>query len=151
MAFDWKLRDAYAFMTERARTRAPQIIDYAAAPGAAFLVAPNGEIVLEGGTTVDIDVVRVARKASAFVASRDSAVFVERRTCVHAVSVHDGWTLCVLSTGGLASELVRDRTKRAAHVLALALVDGVRGGGSDRGSGGAPADARVDLPSRRKK
>jgi hypothetical protein len=39
----WTTPGVSAFFTERARSRAPQILSYAAVGGAALLVAPSGE------------------------------------------------------------------------------------------------------------
>jgi hypothetical protein len=124
MVLEWKLRLPYPFLTERARARAPQIVDVA----------------------------RIARIAAALGETRVGVSFAHETLCVHAVTVLDGWTLCVLSTTGLPPALVAERTKKAAHVLALALADGARGGSSGPGgSGGAPAEARVAAPSRKRR
>jgi hypothetical protein len=145
------MRSSYAFLTERARSRAPQIVDYAAAPGAAFVVAPGGAVVLAGGAATDADVEHIARLAAALSTSHDAVSFAHESTCVHAVPVRGGWTLCVLSTTGLSPALVAERTKKAAYVLGLALVDaGPARSPSGGGAGGAPAEARVFAPSRKK-
>jgi hypothetical protein len=56
------------FLTERARSRAPQILAYAAFTGAAILVSPTGEVALSSGASVEIDAARIAR----IVAARDA-------------------------------------------------------------------------------
>ena len=71
-------------------------------------------------------------------------------TCVHAAPVCHGWTLCVLSTAGVHPSFVVDRLRRASHVLALALVDGVAPDPQASGNGGAPAEVfAARLPARR--
>jgi hypothetical protein len=89
MDASWKIRSSYAFFTERARTRAPQIVDYAAAPGGAFLVAPSGEIALAGGAATDIDVERIARMV-AHGGTHDERSFEHDGFCVHAVGGRGG-------------------------------------------------------------
>lgn len=130
------------FLTERARTRAPQVLSYAAVAGAAMLVSPLGAVVLFSGDAPEVDADKIARIASALAAGRDARSFRVGAMCVHAAPVCLGWTLCVLSTAGVHPSFVIDRLQRASRVLALALTDVVGTGTSGgSGSGGAPAEA----------
>jgi hypothetical protein len=136
----WHSGGPSPFLTERARIRAPQILSYAAVPGAAMLVAPSGAVVLFSGEASELDVSRIGQAVAALGGSHDMSTFRVGTACVHAARVCQGWTLCVLSTAGMAPSFVIERLRRASNVLALALVDGVRpdaAGGS--GSGGAAA------------
>ena len=89
------------FLTERARTRAPQVLSYAAVAGAAMLVSPLGAVVLFSGDAPEVDADKIARIASALAAGRDARSFRVGAMCVHAAPVCLGWTLCVLSTAGV--------------------------------------------------
>jgi hypothetical protein len=59
----WKRSGLSPFLSERARSRAPQVLSYAAVTGAALLVSPTGEVVLFAGTA-EADLERVARLAA---------------------------------------------------------------------------------------
>lgn len=138
----WSMGGPSPFLTERARTRAPQVLSYAAVPGAAMLVSPSGAVVLFRGDAPEVDADRIARTATALGASHEVTSFRVGTVCVHAAPVCQGWTLCVLSTAGVHPSFVIERLRRASHVLALALEDGVgRGGHGGSGDGGAPAEA----------
>jgi hypothetical protein len=146
----WNLGGASPFLSERARTRAPQVLLYAAVAGAAMLISPAGAVVLFSGEAPEIDIARVARSAAA-LSGHDSISFRVGATCVHAAPVCLGWVLCVLSTAGVQPSLVIDRLRRASHVLALALTDGVRpGGSSGSGGGSAPNEVFAERLSERK-
>ena len=143
----WRIGGPSPFLTERARTRAPQVLAYAAAPGAAMLVAPSGAVVLFSGEATEVDAARIGRAAAAALgATRDVSSFRVGTTCAHAAPVCHGWTLCVLSTAGVQPSLVIERLRRASHVLALALFDGNTPPPGDSGSGGAPAEVFAARP-----
>jgi hypothetical protein len=148
----WNTTGLSPFLSERARSRAPEILSYAAVTGAAMLVSPNGEVVLFTGAAAELDIERIARRARGFGGSENVVSFSDATTCIHAGPVCRGWMLCVLSTMGAAPAQVIERLRRASSVLALALVDGggarSRGGGS--GSGGLPAEVFARQPSPRK-
>jgi hypothetical protein len=145
----WSMGGASPFLSERARTRAPQVLSYAAVTGAAMLISPAGAVVLFSGEAPEIDLARVAQAAAA-LAKQDSRSFRVGATCVHAAPVCLGWVLCVLSTAGVHPSLVIERLRRASHVLALALMDGVGPGGSGTRGGSAPAEVFAErLPRRR--
>jgi hypothetical protein len=146
----WQRGGPSPFLTERARARAPQILAYAAAPGAAMLVAPSGAVVLSSGEASDVDACRVAHAVAALGANHEVSSFRLGTTCVHAAPVGHGFALCILSTAGVHPSLVIERLRRASHVLALALADGVRPDSGGSGSGGAPAVVfAAPLPARR--
>lgn len=141
---EWSTGGSSPFLTERARTRAPQVLCYAAVPGAAMLVSPSGAVVLFDGDAGEVDVGSMARSVAARAASAGVSSFRFGTTCVHAAPIGRGWALCVLSTAGVHPSFVIERLRRASHVLALALADGVdpaAGGGS--GQGGAPAEVSL--------
>jgi hypothetical protein len=142
-----KLGGPSPFLTERARVRAPQVIEYAAVMGAAALVSPDGEIVLVSGLVADLDLGRLARTTQMVGAAKGYASFQLGDACVHAGPVRDDWTLCVVSLSEVAPAVVAERLRKAAHVLALALVDGI-----PPGAGGAhgPASAEVFVVSPRR-
>jgi hypothetical protein len=147
----WSSAGRSPFLSERARSRAPQVLSYAAVTGAAMLVSPRGEVVLRSGST-EVDVERVARLAEHRGAATAVVSFAHGNTCVHAGPVSMGWMLCVLSTVGVYPGQVIERLHRASHVLALALADGVapRSGGGGHGPAGAPAEVfATRWPARR--
>jgi hypothetical protein len=147
----WNAKGLSPFLSERARSRAPQVLSYAAVTGAAMLVSPSGKIVLFSGTAAEVDVERIVRVAAALGGASAVTSFAEGTTCVHAAPVCMGWMLCVLSTVGTYPGQVIERLRRASVVLALALVDGVApGSGGGPGPDGAPAQVFADrLPARR--
>ena len=142
MGYGWTLGGPSPFLTERARIRAPQVIEYAAATGAAALISPDGQVVLFGGSAPDIDLGRVARTARIVGAARSHASFRVGDACVHAGPVRDGWTLCIVSVTELTPVVTIDRLRKAAHVLALALVDGMPSGSPGTGGSHGPAPAQ---------
>lgn len=139
----WKRGGASPFLTGRARERAPQVIEYAAASGAAALVSPSGEIVLFAGSAVDVDLTRIARTARLLGAARTDVCFRAGEVCVQAAPVVHGWTLCVISIPPVAPSVTAERLHKAAHVLALALLDSVSPSGAGTPQGPAPAEAAV--------
>jgi hypothetical protein len=143
----WTTSGLSPFLSERARSRAPQVLSYAAVTGAALLVSPRGEVVLRSGAA-EVDDARVARLAAALGGSTALVSFAHGSSCVHAAPVCMGWMLCVLSTVGAAPGQVIERLQRASAVLALALVDGVAPGTAG-GSGGHGAPAEVSAHRRR--
>ena len=145
----WRAAPLSPFVSERARSRAPQILAFAGLTGAAALVAPDNEIVLSSGTAADIDLTHVACVARMVGGGRGVVSFREGASCVHAKPVVDGWMLCIVSTFGVTPALVIDRLERASHVLALALRDGGGVGGGSTGSGPSGASAEVALARRR--
>jgi hypothetical protein len=152
----WKSDEANAFrpkcgeLTERARARAPQILAYAAAPGAAMLVAPSGAVVPSSGEASDVDACRVGHAVTALGANHEVSSFRLGTTCVHAAPVGHGFSLCILSTAGVHPSFVIERLRRARHVLALALADGVGPGSCGSGSGGSFAAVfAAPLPDQR--
>lgn len=147
----WRLDGPSPFFTERARERAPKIVDYAAAPGAAFLVSPAGDVVLYSGSINDAE----ASKIAGAVGSRGDADGVRFLRLdgkwVHFASVCGGWVLCVVSTTATDLDVTLDRTRRASRVLAMALVDGGAPGSSGGAApSGAPAEVFAELPRRRR-
>ncbi|MBX3193322.1 MAG: hypothetical protein KF819_40445 [Labilithrix sp.] len=145
----WKTGGPSPFLTERARARAPRILSYAAAPGAAMLVSPAGDVALFSGAALELDLARVARAASALGATRELASFHVGDACAHVATVCHGWTLCVVSTAGVHPSFVIERLRRASAVFAMALLDGSAGGSGshgDTGGGGAPAEALAFPP-----
>jgi hypothetical protein len=150
MAGGWTIDGPSPFLTERARTRAPQVLDYAAAPGAAVLVSPDGDIALSSAPSLDIDLAHVARMATALGGARAVTSFASGGACVHAAPVRSGWMLCVVSLAGVSPVVTLERLRRAAHVLALALLDGAAPGTSG-GSSGGPAPAEAFARARLKK
>ena len=148
----WNAKGLSPFLSERARSRAPQVLSYAAVTGAAMLVSPSGEIALFSGAAAELDLARVARVASGRSGGEAITSFMCGTACVHAAPVCMGWTLCLLSTAGVYPGLVLERLRRASAVLAMALVDGPspRSGGGDSGNGAPPAEAfAARLPTRR--
>jgi hypothetical protein len=137
----WSRSGLSPFLSERARSRAPQVLSYAAVTGAAMLVSPRGEVVLLSGST-EADIERVARLAEHRGGANAVVSFSHDNTCVHAAPVCMGWMLCIMSTVGAYPGQVIERLHRATAVLALALVDGVSagGGGGGHGPDGAPAE-----------
>jgi hypothetical protein len=143
----WRI--AEGFVTERARLRAPQILEYLGVVGAALLVSPTGRVVLSSGAVEDdVDAEGIARRLAAVVPDKAEIVRSIRmhNTCIHALSIGHGWMLCALGTNGIDPGIVTTRLKRAGHVLDLALRDGwpssPTGGGGSAPSG-APAHAWV--------
>jgi len=139
MADDDDELELWPFFTARARSRAPQILSYAAAGGAAVLVAPNGKVVMTRGDIAGLDIERVARVVSG--ASEPRRAFRVGSACVHAAPITAGWVLCAISTIHQPDE-IRKRLLRASAVMAMALVDGGAGrpdGGSAPPGGGATA------------
>jgi hypothetical protein len=136
----WSSSGLSPFLSERARSRAPQVLSYAAVTGAAMLVSPRGEVVLLSGST-EADVERVARLAEHLGGTSAVVSFAHGNTCVHAAPVCMGWMLCIMSTVGAYPGQVVERLHRASAALALALVDGVSpgAGGGRHGPDGAPA------------
>ncbi len=137
----WSRSGLSPFLSERARSRAPQVLSYAAVTGAAMLVSPSGEVVLRSGAT-EADVERVARLAEHLGGNNAVVSFAHGNTCVHAAPVCVGWMLCIMSTVGAYPGQVIERLHRARAVLALALVDSVSpgAGGGRHGPDGAPAE-----------
>lgn len=136
---DWKFGAASPFLSERARVRAPQIVDYAAAGGGAVLVSPTGDVILSRGTIDDLERRLVVRTARQLGAGDGLVSFQVGRFCVHAAPVRDGWLLCTFSCTSISPTVLVDRLKRASQVMALALVDDGRSGdheGSRAGSSG---------------
>jgi hypothetical protein len=116
-----------------------------------MLVSPAGAVVLSTGDAAEVDATRVARTVVGLGARHAVTSFRIGTTCVHAATVSHGWMLCVLSTAGVNPTFVIERLRRASHVLALALADGVAPGGpGDAGSGGAPAEVFAARLSARK-
>ena len=114
-----------------------------------MLVSPSGAVVLMSGDTPEADADRIARTASALGACHTVTSFRAGTVSVHAAPVCHGWTLCVLSTVGVHPSFVIERLRRASHVLALALADGIGTGGHGSGDGGAPAEVFAwRVPSR---
>ena len=144
----WSAPGISPFFTERARSRAPQILSYAAVGGAALLVAPSGEIVMASGSVAGMDVDRVASLAKG-AASPSRRSFKVGGACVHVTPITAGWTLCAISTG-IEPRIILERLRRASAVMALALVDG--GSPGSRGGGSAPSGspAEVALPIRQR-
>ena len=106
-----------------------------------MLVSPSGSVVLSSGDATDADADRIARTATALGAGHAVTSFRVGTVCVHAAPVCHGWTLCVLSTFGVHPSFVIERLRRASHVLALALEDGIATGGrGSSGDGGAAAE-----------
>jgi hypothetical protein len=128
------------FLSDRAQKRAPEVIAYAAVPGAAMLVSPAGEVVMFKGAAPEVDLPRVARVAAG-LSSEEPRSFTVGHTCVHAASISLGWTLCILSSVSMQPGFAVERLKKASHVLELALKDTpVRppGGDAPRETEGAP-------------
>jgi hypothetical protein len=88
----WSAPGVSPFFTERARTRAPQILSYAAVGGAALLVAPSGDVVMMSGSMVGLDLARVARLPNG-TASASRRSFKVGSACVHVTPITAGWTL----------------------------------------------------------
>jgi hypothetical protein len=145
----WGVPGVSPFFTERARKRAPEILSYAAAGGAALLVAPSGEIVMVSGSIGPLDPDRVARIASS-AASDPRRSFKVGGACVYVAPVTAGWALCAISSG-ISPGAVLERLRRASAVMALALVDGgdaPRSTGGGSAPSGAPAEVAVDVRTR---
>jgi hypothetical protein len=138
---------AMPLLSDRARDRLPQVLDFAAVTGAAMLLAPSGEIACESGSALELDTAHLARLAARAVRTagdRAHVSFSHAGVCVHAAPIGAGWALCIVSSVGAQPSAVLDRLTRAGRVLALALRDvpfasGGRGGGPT----GAPAEVRV--------
>ena len=147
----WRLGGPSPFFTERARERAPVIVDYAAAPGAAFLVSPAGDVVLYSGSIDDAEASRIAR-AVRTRGDADGVRFLRvDGKWVHFASVCRGWLLCVVTATTTDSDVTLDRTRRASRVLAMALVDGgVPGNSGGAAPSGAPAEVLAEPPRRRR-
>jgi hypothetical protein len=122
-------------------------MEYAGATGAAALVAPPGGIVLAAGTVVDVDLARIVRTARLLGAARTDVSFRAGELCVQAAPVFQGWMLCVVSLPSIAPSVTAERLHKAAHVLALALVDGVPPSGTGSPRGPSDAHAVVFAPS----
>lgn len=140
---DWKLGAASPFLTERARARAPQIVDYAAAGGGAVLVSPAGDVILSRGSIDDLERRLVVRTARQLGATERLASFQVGRFCVHAAPVRDGWILCTLSCASISPTILVARLKRASHVMALALLDNGTSKPNGVSSGPEGASARI--------
>ena len=140
----WNTRGVSPFFTERARSRAPRILSYAAVGGTALLVDPSGQVVMVSGTVDGVDLEAVAQLAEAAAASHRRS-FEFGGTSVQVAPVTAGWTLCALPVD-LTPEAMNGRLARASAVMALALVDGRRPCGS--GSPPSGAAAEVVLPNR---
>ena len=138
----WSTPGVSPFFTERARSRASQILSYAAVGGAALLVDPSGEIVMASGSIGGIDAERLARLARG-AASGPRGSFKVGSACVHVTPITAGWTLCAVSTG-IPPGVILERLRRASAVMALALVDGGETPGS-AGGGPAPSGAPVEI------
>ena len=147
----WRIGGPSPFFTERARERAPVIVDYAAAPGAAFLLSPAGDVVLYSGSIDDAEASRIAG-AIRTRGGADGVRFLRfDGKWVHFASVCRGWCLCVVTTTAADSDETLDRTRRASRVLAMALVDGGSPGNSGGAApSGAPAEVFAELPRRRR-
>lgn len=145
----WGAPGISPFFTDRARSRAPQILSYAAVGGAALLVAPSGELVMVSGSVAGIDLQRVARLARGMSSTRGP--FKIGDACVHAAPVTAGWTLCAIAVG-IDPRIIADRLRRASGVMALALVDGGASGSGGSAPSGSPAEIAVGdgRPSRPK-
>jgi hypothetical protein len=87
----WNAKGLSPFLSGRARSRAPQVLSYAAVTGAAMLVSPGGEVVLFSGTAAEVDVERIVRVAAALGGASAVTSFAEGTTCVHAAPVCMGW------------------------------------------------------------
>jgi len=134
------------FLSERARARAPLILSYAAAGGAAILISPLGDVALLEGSAPEVDLARLARVVQGRCGSSVTVSFAWQSTCVYATPISMGWVLCVLSSSGIHPGHLIDRLRRASAVLALALSDGGPSGGGRGSSGpptGAPAQASI--------
>lgn len=145
----WCAPGVSPFFTERARKRAPEILSYAAAGGAALLVAPGGEIVMVSGSIAPLDADRVARIAST-AASDPRRSFTVGGACVYVAPVTAGWALCAISAG-VSPGAILERLRRASTVMALALVDGgdaPRSTGGGSAPSGAPAEVTVRVRPR---
>lgn len=144
----WGAPGVSPFFTERARTRAPQILSYAAVGGAALLVAPSGEVVMTSGSLTGVDLGRVTRLARGAVSASRSS-FKLGSACVHTRPITAGWTLCVISSE-IAPRVVLERLERASAVMALALVDGgsARSSGGGSAPSGSPAEVAAPTPPR---
>jgi hypothetical protein len=132
------------FLSERAQRRAPEVLAYAAVPGAAMLVSPLGEMVMFSGAAPEVDLARVARVATGLVQDTPRT-FTVGHTCVHAAPIALGWTLCVLSSVGMQPGFAQERLEKASHVLELALLDApfAPPGGDRSGDEGAPSQVFV--------
>lgn len=137
----WRIGGPSPFLTERARTRAPEVLAFAAGGGVAVLVAPDGGLAMasEGSLDLDLDLDldRVARLASRLGGARRAIAFSLEGACVHAAPVHRGWMLCVASRDPVSPLARAERARRAAHVLALALADAAPPGSSSGSPGSA--------------
>lgn len=146
----WSVGGPSPFLTERARTRAPQVVSYAAVAGAAMLVSPRGAVVLSSGEASEVDAGRIAESVASLGASDAISSFRVGTACVYAAPVCSGWALCVVSTTGVQPSVVIERLRRASHVPALALADSNAPGPHGSGSGGAPAEVfAARLPPRK--
>jgi hypothetical protein len=144
------------FLTDRARARVPQVLEWAAIAGAAVLLSPEGIVVATAGRDTDLAearIARVLRERRGSVAGEVRSFSLRPDACVHALALGMGWTLCVVSTLGVRPRVVLERLRRAGRVLALAFVEGAlptpgeRGRGS--GGGGAPAEVFAHAVRRR--
>ena len=134
------------FLTARAKARAPHIMEYAASAGAAVLISPSGASVIECGTVDAIDVARIVRSVGVQHATDAHRSFRADAFCVHVAPVVDGFVLCIVSADAIAPAFTAERLRKAARVLALALMDGRSHGGSQ---GSAIAVAFVPSPRTR--
>jgi hypothetical protein len=141
------MRDGVSpFLTERARERAPKILEYAATPGVAMLISPHGDAVMTSGAVQDVDVESVARAAFAVGARRQLTSFRLQSGCVHVARLSGRWLLCVVAFVELTPGAALERLRKAANVFRLALVDGGAPHTSgDGGASGAPAQAFVTV------
>ncbi|MCW5813343.1 MAG: hypothetical protein KIT84_20105 [Labilithrix sp.] len=67
------------FLTERARIRAPVVMSFAAAAGAALLVSPHGEVVLADGALGEVDAMHIARRADRPMSDEERRAIAEAR------------------------------------------------------------------------
>lgn len=109
------------FITERARTRAPLVVEHAAVAGGAALVSPAGDVILSAG---EVDLAHAARVARRLGASRAHVTFRTDTACIQAGPVRGGWSLCVAARPDVPPIVIAERLRKSAHVLALALTDG---------------------------
>lgn len=140
----WNVPGLSPFVTERAQSRAPQILSYAAAGGAALLVAPSGEVVMTSGSIDGLPLQSVCR----FANTASSRSFTVGNACVHVTPIVAGWKLCAVSQG-IEPRVIIERLRRASAVMAYALVDaGSRDPQGSPGGGAAPSGslAEVALP-----
>jgi hypothetical protein len=147
----WSDKGLSPFLTERARSRAPHILSYAASGGAALLISPRGDVALLEGAAPELNLERLARVTQGRCGCSVTVSFAWGSTCVYGIPIAMGWVLCVLPADGVHPGHVLERLRRASAVLALAFEDG---GIPNAGNGGAPpeggAPAHAFVPTARK-